>query len=430
MRRILLAILCTVMLTVPAQAQEAPPEVDVICTTHADYWQGTFEETQSINTNPVPERFSSQFNVDGQGCFNLVVTSILTWHRDFGDEASMRAAIEFLSAKALKRLERSFSEDSIEDIEYQSKAYATIANYYAFGAQAFESRPLIEEAISYYEKANALAVKIPPNDAAKIRLKSDLGHEYFYFIDRNPSEDLHRALEQLSQDIYVLRAYISGDEADVVFAAKLVEAHAPQFVKETVRAAEVSVEPICETEDEALQEKMEKACVSVSGDYEDFVREHLMRKALLATVMDGLSDAKYPKESDEALYGVRILLLNAERQGVYSPLEQNYPYNDMWLRALIAGSDSYVRFGKKNSDSGFVIQGLNFLVHTERYAARHARPSQWKRLAERYVVASAILDEIYGETAGESFEQEWYRLRQQNQLRYFQEGLAALERSP
>lgn len=428
MRKKLLGLLFTLMMTVPSQAQEPDTSEDMICTTHADIWSGTVDETRSIEANPVPDSFANTFNGGGCGSFTLVKTSILTWHRDFGNELTMRAGIEFLSADILKQLERPFSPDTPEDIEFHSKAYAKIANYYALGAEAHESVSLIDEAIAYYKKANALAQKISPKGSARIRLKSDT-NEYFYYLAENPAEDLHLSLRQLSQDIYVMRAYITGDKEDIIFAENLLETHAPKFVKETLKAAEDSFEPICNTEDEKLRKKMKQACRKISGSYEDFVRDYLLKKILLATVIHGSSSSTYPRESNEALSGVGLLLQNSERQGIYPPFDQINPYNIPWFKALIANSDSYVKLGKKNSDDELIFRGLERLVYAERYMPRHASPSQWKKLAERFLEASVILDEILDEDFDEYAPQKWYRVRQHNQLTYFQNGLAALEHS-
>ncbi len=427
MQKKLLSLVLTLMMTGTSQAQDIHPQEDIVCAGRVISWSGTVDETKSIKMNPVPDSFAKRFDGVGAWCSSLDKTSILIWHRDFGNALTMRTAIEFLSADILKQLDRPFSPSEPEDIEFQSKAYAKIANYYLLGAEAHESVAAIDEAITYLKKANALAKKIPPNESAVIYKKPGMASEYFFYINGNPLEDLHLSLALLSQDIYVMRAYLTGDEESLIFAENLLEDLAPRFVEETLRAAADTFEPICETQDETLQKKMKKACGRTTHDYEDLVRDYLFKKALLATVKESLSDATYPDQSNRALNGVLLLLLNSERQGTYSPLDRHNPHKSLWFKALIAHSDAYLTLGNKRSDVELIIQGLELLVYAERYVPRHASPAQWKKLATRYIKASATLTENNDEEIGKYAGEKWYWVQHYNQLKYFQNGLAALE---
>ncbi len=424
MRKISLIIIVLLsLLSAPAAGQDETNAM--ICTSQATYWSGTLEDTNSIRSNPVPDSFRESLESGGCTRRQLVETSLLQWHRDFGTEATMKTAIEYMSGEVLNTLEKNVDSDALKA---KLIAYGKIANYYYLGGESFNSLPLINKADEHLQKAKVLSDTVTPRNANELPIYlHEFGTDFHYYAWQYKSSllELEYALSKLASEIYIRRAIITEKREHYEQAAKHLNAYEPDFVHETINFAERSLNSVCRTDDQALRERMEQACAQTFGLYEEFVRSHLTRKALLATVEDKLTGKEFPQKSHDAFSNSWRLLLREEQNSGIEPIDENYPYHAVYLKYFMALSDTYFHLGKTESDDQLIYDSLNQLVYAERYVPRHASPSQWRQLAEKYIEVSALLDNILDKDTELNFR----RTKRYNQLAYFHEGLDALNKT-
>jgi hypothetical protein len=82
--------------SVMAMQDAASEEEGPICVAIGHLWFGTAAERANILRDPVPNSFRRLYNADGCLRFQLIVESLITWHLEYGNAESAKAAIEFL----------------------------------------------------------------------------------------------------------------------------------------------------------------------------------------------------------------------------------------------------------------------------------------------------------------------------------------------
>lgn len=433
MLRTFLYVLIFAVTSLPASAQEQ--DDDIICAGGARFWHGDMDDVRNIAPKPVPDSYQGVFESTGCSRWSLVVPSLLHWHRRVGSEDSMTAAIEYLSRDLLEGLDS-------ETVVSKVGAYGTISNYYVIGAEAFESRPLIKQAEKYLDKAQTLARTLPSEERTSWYNSEFSGVGNYYNNERN------FALGELSRDIAVNRALITELKADAekaVDGLKTVNIPALQEFLDTL--SDERPTHICEDDLEDRSDELSQACEDYEDEYFTDIRIFLTQKTLLSTVQDRHSVPLNNDKSRDLLYDMTLLLTLGETDDgsvQLNTINTLNVYDFAKFRLHLAFADMYFhlserRYAASGAEGYFqwkydLGQGLDHLLLAERYAPRHTIPSQWKRIAERYV-SNAKFNEDWLISYAKSREDdggiyaEWGKLDadRQMQLAYFEDGLKILQ---
>ena len=407
-----LSLCLTLTLATPSSAQVNQGPVE-ICFSTGHHWKGNTSDIENIYATPIPETFRREF--ENNHCSYLRPISLILWHRKYGSEATMTTALDYLKKGTITKTKLGSKLPPKDRVEQ----YAKVATYYNVGAEAFESMELVKAAEKHLKEAKKY------ND----KLSSDLRSEVSWSIGKYYRDSYDgSAVEKLSREIAVTKALISGKLSDIE-QAHVVLAHANMpFMQEFISHSYDYYESICDLWHLEWPKGIQEACEKSGENYDRDVRHFLLLQTLLATVDVRASNTKQPKESYE-LYSCFDRMLRVVEAEFHSDTRSNNPKHlEQRARLNLAFSDMHYHLAltavenqQLTEVSYNIDNSLDQLLAAERHLPRHTYPSQWRRIAIRFV---------------ESFElQEKYKQKQkavtaerEQQLQYFKDGLKSYEK--
>lgn len=103
-----MAAICGVLaaFAAPASAQDDGAQdggEDMICLTFARGWWGSAEELRRIRKEPAPQSYRDVFESGGCERFQLIVSSLMSWHFAMGDETTATGAASYLEEHSLRQ---------------------------------------------------------------------------------------------------------------------------------------------------------------------------------------------------------------------------------------------------------------------------------------------------------------------------------------
>lgn len=412
------------VLSVAAEAQDTQLPEDIVCTTHRYFWIGSDDDIKDISSTPVPKSFRQR--VEGYGCRNTARSDLIEWHRQYGSEDTLKEALSYLEmsvkTKGVSMVSR--RRDSKPTFAQQAEDFTVIAQYYIMGAKAFPSLDFVKEAEHNLKKVRRLCGKLSPEERASWYSGCRL--------DGNAT-----VTEKLTRDIAVTRALVSKEKSDVENAKSILEQVEMPHMNSFIENASQSFDSLCESGRVEPSTDIKAACKEKYN--EEDVRIFLKQQALLATVEDRFSDELWPNKSYKIYYDLYPMLAVAEAHELadYAALPPrsfseerahlSLAFSDMHFhRAMKQAektSEDLENVDRYKSDEDIakdIFISLDHLLAAEKYTPRYSDPSQWKRIAAKYVERMDLLSQLSPETRNGT----WYSGGERNrQLEYFREGL-------
>ena len=163
MLKFLLSVFLLIALPLAASAQEVPTRENMICSTYLRIWDGTKADVQNIQLHPVPDSFRDV--VETTGCRNTHPSDLIAWHRKYGSEETMVAALKYLEVAVKKWGVGIISrgKDAKPTAKHRTEDYAILARYYTMAANAFPSLEFIKSAERYEKKTKTLCDELTPD---------------------------------------------------------------------------------------------------------------------------------------------------------------------------------------------------------------------------------------------------------------------------
>lgn len=399
LQRFFAIILAIFALSVPAFGQD---EEEIVCVGGARFWSGDLADIAAIEREPIPESFRSTFELKDGPCarWGLVPSSLLQWHKRFGTETSTRVAAKYLSENLIKSARNYVNpEDKID-------ALATAANYYYLASLGFDDLSMIQKAEALIVQANEIASTLPPSV-----LGDGWSNPEFSGMRTFRGGERDYALSQLTQDIAVRKAFVTGTKEDAERARSFLTEWPDSVIQEVTSEAQKSFDSVCDVNRsaETPDTGLEKLCNDTLGNLTTEIRLHLVRSVLLATIESRFGKEAHANRDADATYDVERLLFIAEAEDCCAG-EPDYdnPYNEIRFRLHLAFADMYAHFsagidapsdnkGRLSKFSNLRLS-LDQLLMAERFAPRHSMPTQWRRVALRYVrIAEQFDSTVKGE---------------------------------
>lgn len=378
-------------LSVAVSAQDLPVQEDLICLSYYKPWLGTLTDFQNIKTVPIPESY--RFEFESSECRHSSPMDLIKWHRHFGSEDTMRAALKYVQDGIIAQQVNPAPKQQVED-------YARIAGYYASGADAFDSLEFIQLAEKYHEKAKALYDELSPDVFVT------------GWIGAYRSNGHSTALEKLSREIAVTRALITDETSDIDNAASLLSSANMPFMDEFSENAFERTDALCDIKYSELPQGIQDVCDKSHGEYDQDVREFLTLQTLLATVEASLSGKTSSYKSYTLFHDVDRMLriADADQSKDYTNLRQpefsqararlNLALSDMHFRRALKLLETNIG-DKRMGDMDFKIAAqlrisLDQLLAAERYTPRYSSPSQWEKIAIKFVDRMELWSDVEG----------------------------------
>ena len=399
------------MLSVDAYPQDTSE--DIICTTHRAIWNGSAADVLNIKVNPVPESFRQR--IEHSGCRNTSIGDLIVWHRKYGSEDTMKAALKYLENSVKIRGVGIISrgKNFKPTPKHRSGDYAVIAQYYLMGARAFPFLDFVKTAERYEAKTKKICDKLSPDWV-------DPTWQSGCRMDRDAT-----VIEKLSREIAVTRALITREKSDVEKAKSILARAEIPYRDEFVENAFESFDGLCKSGDTT------DACAESYDD--DDVRVLLTLQTLLATVENlDLSEPR-DRKSYDLYFGLDRMLRVAEADTPhsYTALIQpefahqraslNLAFSDMHFElALMQVEKKVAKTGRTDDNIADNIRiSLDHLLAAEAHTARYSSPSQWRRIAIKFVDRMEVWNQIDSDVRKQAASSaERYR-----QLKYFKDGL-------
>jgi len=411
MLKSILFIFFLAVLSVDAYAQDISE--DIICTTHRAIWNGSAADVLNIKVNPVPESFRQR--IEHSGCRNTSIGDLIVWHRKYGSEDTMRAALKYLEDSVKIRGVGIISrgENFKPTPKHRSGDYAVIAKYYLMGARAFPSLDFVKTAERYEVKTRKICEKLSPDWA-------DPTWHSGCRMDRDAT-----VIEKMSREIAVTRALISREKSDFQKAKSIIARAKMPYRDEFVENAFESFDGLCKSGD------TKDACAE--GYDDEDVRVLLTLQTLLATLENPDSYEGYNQSSYDLYFGLDRMLRVAEADTPHSYTALNQPEFAYQRASLnLAFSDMHFEVALKQAkhktatanEFDHVIAdniriSFDHLLAAETHTPRYSSPSQWRRIAIKFVdrmeVWNKIDSDIRDQMASSS--------DRGRQLKYFEDGL-------
>ena len=411
MLKSILPILFLAVLSVDAYAQDISE--DIICTTHRAIWNGSAANVLNIKVNPVPESFRQR--IEHSGCRNTSIGDLIVWHRKYGSEDTMRAALKYLEDSVKIRGVGIISrgKNFKPTPKHRSGDYAVIAQYYLMGARAFLSLDFVKTAERYEAKTRKTCKKLSPDWL-------DPTWPSGCRMDRDAT-----VIEKMSREIAVTRALISREKSDFEKAKSIIARAKMPYRDEFVENAFESFDGLCKSGD------TKDACAE-SYDDED-VRVLLTLQTLLATLENSDSYEGYNRSSYDLYFGLDRMLRVAEADTPHSYTALNRPEFAYQRASLnLAFSDMHFEVALKQAKhktetanefdhdiSNNIRISLDHLLAAETHTPRYSSPSQWRRIAIKFVDRMEVWNKIDSDIR----DQVASSAELDRQLKYFEDGL-------
>lgn len=362
-----------------ASAQQQVKSEDEICLTFRYIWDGSLKETAKIKTNPVPETYKNRFESKGCGRFQLDTSSLLDWHRRFGDETSTEKAVEYITAP----IHNAFANKEIGDGYHLISAHTSLAIYDYEGAIAFGSETLIKKALHHAKTAQRASkgAKVKNPNRYNYRQYSDLGIGH-YDVGNNNAGTLSRLVAKIA----ARKAFITGKAADVDEAIKYFNTPEAKTFDEAIDWMMSEQQPLCEGEYEE-EDIFDDLCNQSSQIYQDLI-DYKISLGLLKAFNKGSQKREHHLSEAEQL--IKIANVANRNISINDPLKR-----ERQLHLTIA--EIYYKKAQNSEAHDSKNRFKRCLKHAELsalYAPKYQMPSQWDRAAKQYMLCATPLQKM------------------------------------
>ena len=371
MIRLILIFLFALFLSVPAHAQQ---EHDEICLSIAYIWSGSEIEKNEIEKDPVPDSFRKHFEQTGCSRFSLRETSLLDWHTRFGNDQTMKQAVDYITTPARLALNSQLSDNP----KWQQAAYASLAYYYLEAAKGFQTEELYSLAAEYASKAMSSSdVSQWPsfnfhNPKFSYSVSSDLGIRSLYV----------KKLSPITADILAGFAFVTGEEVAILEAEKLIENYNLEAAMRHVINEENAE---CKLK-RGWNDNEEFVC-DIIRDGRKYIFDYSSTKAIIevARYKAGLIEKPPYQALHDAILIAKIYNIHEEWQAL--------PKQKLANLYLVFADSSYTHAKQvKQEPKNKLLQDcIKFAEFAARFSPEYKIPSQWQRAADQYVKCANAL---------------------------------------
>jgi hypothetical protein len=426
MRVVIASLSGLIVLSPLAQAQKAPVKdtEEVICVS-GPRWHPTFRESTEIETVPVPASYRAMFE-STEPCVKWATDlgGIVDWHLRFGSAASVSVALGYIErdkrrlipapdaylpllreafyaavsdlkrAAALKQppglsysvsykfMQQSKPVTRLNQLIRAREDYVFLALQYLRAAEEFTAPTLLAKAEPYISTADAAAGFLTPLES-----KPPVQGQLYFNLHRFKTDDL-RARAAL------LRARISGSEADLDQADAILKAHERSTDKMLALLVYSGGDDFCDITDGASGSETIEASCRAEDDIEQRLSNLVINRAEYDAIFAGMKGAEpaiaWPSWTTLA---ERLLAFEAlpdrgrccGRSASEDRLRLLMTRADYGSRLIATMSATAGPEDEREERQRVWHDTLALLVQAERLAPPYAAPARFTRIAERWL---------------------------------------------
>lgn len=391
-------------------------EQGTICILPLYLWSSTNADIARIREQPVPESFRRGFTMAGPcgTLYPLFGETLTRWHRDFGDEASVTAALRFLEGPPtslpepdafLADLQRGWQQARrlltqrqgrrlpgnnhpamlrLRELGETRTAFLVLADRYVRAAAAFRSEVLLRRAETMLDVLRRSSDVVTPVDGAAGEMLAEAREP---FLINHRISDL--VFAEIETEVAITRARLSRLSGDIDRAQTLLDRRA--------NAAFDRVEPrlgldaLCD-DIGPNQEALRQACDNGDGDIGQRAAEYWRQRATLDIIRMDVPSAERDCGEGDSLERARTALTQQSEQD--AAIEDTRRVQLAELEAHYA--DLCVRRAQQNEVGSWertqqLRTGLDSLARALTTVSPAMQPTRFRRFANAYLAAYAML---------------------------------------